>query len=1859
MICVYAPDCTDFSNNGLGMVSPLSCTVTETLNGEWELTLTHPIDELGKWRRLTDGCIIRAPVPAAMTPQINLVTQQYQTDTYDVEIYKITTKSDPLRLRSGTGTNYKILGKYKKGKEVIVLDKSNSQWYEVTAPDGKHGYMSAEYLSYIRTEQQSKTEYVGFQNDVIEPRQLRDQPFRIYRVVPELDKITVHARHIFYDLLDNMIKQVKPGSGAVGASVAQDIADGCLSEHAFTFYSDLESTAEDVLLENINPVEALLGEGGMTEKYGAELARDWFDVFLVQRVGSDSNVQIRERKNLTGISYDVDETDVITRIMPTGQDADGNLLYLPELYIDSPNINAYPHPKWVHLAISSAKEVTEGDETKSKAQCYEEMRSAVRAEYDVGCDLPTVTLSVDFVNCTNAEEYKQYAALSDIFLGDSVRVIARRIGVEVVMRMTQYTYDCLTKKYTSVTLGTAATALEGTTIAARQLASGSISGAKLMLNSIGSGHLQNGSVGSLQVKNAAIQSAHIQTAAITQAHIAQALIETLNANAITAVSAKIQELAAGQITTDELYASIAMISTAQLTTANIINANIEWAQIESLAADIATISKAQITSANIDEANIDWAAITTLSAAVASMVKADIETADIDWSHIKDLATDTAIITQGTAGELYIAKLAVTEANMVRLTVGELVVKGEDGHFYSVSVDADGNVTTTLKQVSNDDVADLSIHGTEKLIEGSITAQTLNVQEIFADNATIRSLIAANLDVDTLFAREATITALNAMDITGNEYLRLMVAGKADQSDVDSLEDRVSAAELRITEDAIVSTVTGSSQYQEDIAAAMASSGGGTEMIVGTQTTTTGAWKGNASFAELKDGQQIAYWLPYSGSGNATLELTLSDGTSTGPINCYFGQSSRLTTQYPAGNVIRLTYRENAKYLSTTIAQGWWADANYNTDTYDRIRSGSIKAKETCNYFKFAVGDDEGYFLLAAGVPFDVSKPIVYLTSTVNKGYTTSNAYLAYSSVPVRNHLSTFTGVQAASLYIVGMLDGSTFTPATDYLTCSIPDAEDGFTYMLLGVMSSTTSVTLFPEHPLFRFVDGSFQPLAQVAYEAYAEIDNLRVETQTAIEQTNAAIALKADKTTVSALSSRVDSAEQQITPEAITSKVLTSAQYAFEKADGRNYCLNSAVEQKSVDGYFQISTPGVTSSVTGVRYEVSDDFFSHSNGLSRMLFSFDIKRTGIDASASSTSGVYGGFWIYYTAYAADGTTLNTTGRGFYLRTTDANFVATDSDWVRLNFGVYNFSSYNPVSVAYAYLGTAAQAGCKGTVEFRNVKIECSNTWMPWCAAPEDIYGLSNRMTSAESRISQNATNIALKVSTATYNTEKVYRGAMAPTSLYTNMLWLDTSVSPNLLKRYTGSTWVAAGAQEVKTSGITIGPNNVAITTENFLLQLLDPADNENVLMEMSADGNVGFKELYADTVISDSVAPAYNGPSYIYIDPTFTGTSDIYCRSLGEAVQRVNDKYLSYDVCIYLITANSSLYEPSGVHIRGVTGPGTLEIYGNEYCDLSSYITIRGCSAYIRLQSVTLRESRPLNGGNRNSYLIESHLNQYLEVNNCTLDANGTTYDSLYVKASRVYVYNTGLYNAIQGLEVYQGIAVTKNCMGSCSWAMVAYAGIIHAAGTVPNGTLTYGESGRVFADNVTVDYGTAIPPVTPDETTIQYATTTRSWRGSWRTDTYDVIQGVYNDAGYSSSLNWNRGCMWFDNLQNVLWGTTVKSATLTLHRKTGSGASGAKNVYLCAISNYSPSGTPSIVYNYGALGTIGRDSTKTFSIPAHIVQGLADGDYGGLCLYETPYNFGSSTYSNAYMRMSGADTFQEPYLEVVFSGGTAWG
>ena len=95
-----------------------------------------------------------------------------------------------------------------------------------------------------------------------------------------------------------------------------------------------------------------------------------------------------------------------------------------------------------------------------------------------------------------------------------------------------------------------------------------------------------------------------------------------------------------------------------------------------------------------------------------------------------------------------------------------------------------------------------------------------------------------------------------------------------------------------------------------------------TDIIVGTQTATTAAWTDVSALTALTDGTQITYWLPQTSGSSATLNLTLKDGSTTGAIPLYYGGTTRLSTHYPAGSVLHLTYRENAKIGSTTIAKG-------------------------------------------------------------------------------------------------------------------------------------------------------------------------------------------------------------------------------------------------------------------------------------------------------------------------------------------------------------------------------------------------------------------------------------------------------------------------------------------------------------------------------------------------------------------------------------------------------------------------------------------------------------------------------------------------------------------------------------------------------------------------------------------------------------------------------------------------------------------------------------------------------------------------------------------------------------------------
>jgi len=188
-----------------------------------------------------------------------------------------------------------------------------------------------------------------------------------------------------------------------------------------------------------------------------------------------------------------------------------------------------------------------------------------------------------------------------------------------------------------------------------------------------------------------------------------------------------------------------------------------------------------------------------------------------------------------------------------------------------------------------------------------------------------------------------------------------------------------------------------------------------------------------------------------------------------------------------------------------------------------------------------------------------------------------------------------------------------------------------------------------------------------------------------------------------------------------------------------------------------------------------------------------------------------------------------------------------------------------------------------------------------------------------------------------------------------------------------------------------------------------LLDPANNENVLMEMSANGHVGFTELHAEQVVSPSVAGAYCGPSMIYVQPTYVGSSDTYFRSLAQACKAVSHKYLPYDVTIRL-PAGGNLYESATIALEGISGPGKLLI-GTAYdsCNVYGYMTIKACSAYIQFMCFTLKEGRLVDdpSNDTNPFQVEVNYCHYVEFNNVTMDAAGIDYATFKLNASTLFL------------------------------------------------------------------------------------------------------------------------------------------------------------------------------------------------------------------------------------------------------------
>ena len=270
-----------------------------------------------------------------------------------------------------------------------------------------------------------------------------EQAFRVTNVSKTKSKITAKCWHVFYDSKNYLIKD--------SYVVDKDCADAM--EHLnlatepasqFTTFSDI-TTVGSYRCVRKSLFEAL---EVVRERWGGHLVRNNFSIGLSQKIGTDTGVVIRYRKNLKEISCEENWDEVVTKLLPVGKDG----ILLNELdpgrsvYLSSAQSYSVPYTKTVSFSQDNIEEEDfkdengNTDEVAYKTALVEDLELQGIKYLDENCKPKiTYTLRADLENITD--------------IGDTIEVIHEPLNINLTAAVVAFDYDCILKKYTEITFG--------------------------------------------------------------------------------------------------------------------------------------------------------------------------------------------------------------------------------------------------------------------------------------------------------------------------------------------------------------------------------------------------------------------------------------------------------------------------------------------------------------------------------------------------------------------------------------------------------------------------------------------------------------------------------------------------------------------------------------------------------------------------------------------------------------------------------------------------------------------------------------------------------------------------------------------------------------------------------------------------------------------------------------------------------------------------------------------------------------------------------------------------------------------------------------------------------------------------------------------------------------------------------------------------------------------------------------------------------------------------------------------------------------------------------------------------------------
>lgn len=282
------------------------------------------------------------------------------------------------------------------------------------------------------------------------------QLFRVDKCVKSDSSVDVTAYPIFFDSADDcFLMDTRPTN-----QNGQNALNIMTQNSKYSGESDI-TTGGTAYFVRRNLMDAINGEDSPTfiQTWGGEILYDNFKIIVNERIGGDYGVEIRYGKNMDGLSYTVDMSDIVTRIIPVaynGRTMSGN-----SPWVDSENIDKYAKKYIREVKFEDVKLAEDASDSEEEDVIICADQAALNAAltqkcedmYAAGADLPAVTIQVTMIDLAKTEQYKDFKDLVSVDLGDTVHCYNYKLGITTDARVIKLTWDCIRNQAGEMTLG--------------------------------------------------------------------------------------------------------------------------------------------------------------------------------------------------------------------------------------------------------------------------------------------------------------------------------------------------------------------------------------------------------------------------------------------------------------------------------------------------------------------------------------------------------------------------------------------------------------------------------------------------------------------------------------------------------------------------------------------------------------------------------------------------------------------------------------------------------------------------------------------------------------------------------------------------------------------------------------------------------------------------------------------------------------------------------------------------------------------------------------------------------------------------------------------------------------------------------------------------------------------------------------------------------------------------------------------------------------------------------------------------------------------------------------------------------------